>query len=193
MNKMSRFFFPIYLFLGFSIVVNGVSISIGENFLLLKVETQSLRYYQARRSSDLKNWTTAGMPYFLGDGKELDIQILPKEFLPSVGNTFFVVADGNSIPQYSNVNGPPILILAYTPFYPAELKQLGIEGEVVLVFVISSQGYVIDPIVESATDDRFSQEALRTIRAWQFIPARKDGEKPTTRVRQPLAFVLQNN
>lgn len=73
------------------------------------------------------------------------------------------------------------------PKYPADKERLGQEGWVVLSFVVSPDGTVVDPIVEdSSGQPSFEREALKAVASQRYTPATIDGkpvEQCATQVR----------
>ncbi len=76
------------------------------------------------------------------------------------------------------------------PVYPRELRRRKVEGTVYVVFVVDSDGRVVNPKVESATNDAFQDPALEAVRRWRFEPAVARGEKVRSKLRVPIRFSL---
>jgi protein TonB len=77
------------------------------------------------------------------------------------------------------------------PTYPYEMRRARISGEVVLGFIVDSEGNVLNPYIISSTNPAFEAEALRAIARWKFRPGKKGGVSVSTRnVQLPLAFNL---
>jgi len=74
------------------------------------------------------------------------------------------------------------------PAYPAALRQTGLKGTAVVTMLISAQGRVLDPVVDSASEPPFGEAALAAVRQWRFLPRVVDGQPVATRVSMPLAF-----
>lgn len=62
------------------------------------------------------------------------------------------------------------------PVYPQDQLNAGIEGWVVLSYVISAEGKVIDPIVLDSNSKHFERAALRSLQQYSYTPARFNGE-----------------
>lgn len=88
------------------------------------------------------------------------------------------------------VEQPPELVAAVPPAYPPALRRAGVEGRVVVVFVVDEQGRVLDPRVERSTRPEFEGPALEAVRKWRFRPGQKDGQPVRTFLRQPIRFSL---
>jgi TonB family protein len=74
------------------------------------------------------------------------------------------------------------------PAYPAALQQTGLKGTAVVTMLITAQGKVLDPVVESASEPPFGEEALSAVRQWRFLPRVIDGRPVETRVSVPFTF-----
>ena len=77
------------------------------------------------------------------------------------------------------------------PLYPAQARRRGIEGEVLLEFIVTTDGSVRNiTVVASTPGDTFVSAARRAIQRWRFTPGTRQGEAVNTRVRQKLTFAL---
>lgn len=78
------------------------------------------------------------------------------------------------------------------PTYPRDALALGLEGWVVLSYVVREDGSTADPVVESSSGIRdFELAAKRAVRGWRFEPATRNG-KPVEQceVRTRLVFAI---
>ncbi len=85
----------------------------------------------------------------------------------------------------------PRVISSVSPIYPDTMRRSGLEGRVVILFIVDENGLVRNARVESATNPAFSKPALDALRKWRFKPGIKDGRKVKTKVRQPMPFILR--
>lgn len=76
------------------------------------------------------------------------------------------------------------------PIYPSEMRRSGLRGEVIVGFVVDSQGEVRDPHIVRSSHPGFEQAAIDTVLKWKFKPGRKGGAAVNTKVQQPIAFSL---
>lgn len=88
------------------------------------------------------------------------------------------------------VETAPELIAAVPPVYPPALRRAGVEGRVVVVFVVDEQGRVQDARVEQSSRPEFEAPALEAVRKWRFRPGQKEGKPVRTYLRQPIRFSL---
>lgn len=75
--------------------------------------------------------------------------------------------------------------------YPRTLQARGIQGRVVLQFVVKSDGHV-DPasvVVQQSEADGLSDAAKQAIEKIQFVPGMVSGSAVATRVVFPITFV----
>ena len=78
------------------------------------------------------------------------------------------------------------------PHYPVAAVRMGVEGQVVLVAEVLTDGRAgTVEIVRSSGYTMLDQSALDAVKSWRFTPARKDGVITTQRVRIPIDFELK--
>lgn len=76
--------------------------------------------------------------------------------------------------------------------YPESAVKEGVQGRVVVDFIIDTRGKVTDARIVRSVDPRLDEEALRVINAspdWR--PGRVNGEKVRTSMTLPIEFVLE--
>ncbi len=79
------------------------------------------------------------------------------------------------------------------PRYPDDMSRAGTNGEVVIGFIVDSEGNAQNPYVISSTDRAFEAEALRAVARAKFKPGRKDGANvSTSNVRLPIIFKISD-
>jgi RNA polymerase sigma factor (sigma-70 family) len=83
---------------------------------------------------------------------------------------------------------PPKALTRKSPAYPADLRAAGIEGRVVVSFVIDAMGRVQNAQAVQSTHHAFEAAAVAAIKEWQFEPGRKGGRQVNTQVSQVLQF-----
>lgn len=71
---------------------------------------------------------------------------------------------------------PPKPVLTSAPVYPFELLEQKIKGSALIVFVIDPAGHTRQVIVREASRPEFGAAAAAMISAWEFEPARKNGQ-----------------
>ena len=88
----------------------------------------------------------------------------------------------------ADLDQAPTLVSSVPPVYPAALRRAKVEGTVVLVFVLSEEGRVEDPRVESSSHPEFENPAVSAVKRWRFQPGEKNGEAVRTYMRLPIRF-----
>jgi protein TonB len=77
------------------------------------------------------------------------------------------------------------------PVYPEEARQRGEEGRVVLHVMVAADGRAISVTVKASSRSRLlDDEAVRTVRHWQFEPATVEGVAVEGSLDVPIAFRL---
>ncbi len=76
------------------------------------------------------------------------------------------------------------------PVYPAEMAAAGIEGTVLVSFVVDSTGQVQGAKAVNSSRPEFEAAAVAAVENWQFDPGRKGGRVVNTRVSQQVVFNL---
>lgn len=76
--------------------------------------------------------------------------------------------------------------------YPTAAQEKGIQGKVILGFVVSKRGKVEDVRILRSLDPSLDKEALRVVKLLGYwIPGEQDGKKVAVRYTLPVAFRLQ--
>ncbi len=99
------------------------------------------------------------------------------------------------------VDEPPSTVSCPPVEYPALLRQANIEGEVLLEFVIETDGRVQSALIHavtasSATDvaaQMFVEQAKSMVAECRFLPGRVDGRPVRVLALMPVSFKLQPN
>jgi len=74
--------------------------------------------------------------------------------------------------------------------YPEEAKMLGIEGRLVLAFVVEPDGSTSDIRIVNSLHPLCDSAAVRALRHTSFIPGQHEGQPRRVRMRLPVRFVL---
>ena len=74
------------------------------------------------------------------------------------------------------------------PAYPATARASGLEGEVVVEFVVDPLGRVHDARVVRSTEAVFEETTLRAVAHWRFEPGTRGGTPVAFRLRLPVVF-----
>ena len=95
---------------------------------------------------------------------------------------------GLDIFDISELDQPPVPRRQISPVFPPEAKRMSLSGRVVVEFIVTTEGRVIDAKVVSSSDSIFNNYALDAVRKWVFTPGEKGGKKVNTRVQIPIPF-----
>ncbi len=79
------------------------------------------------------------------------------------------------------------------PVYPHRARLRGIEGVVMIEFVVRNDGTPGDiRVIEAYPHGWFEDAARRAVQRWRFRPGMRDGAPVPTRLRQQIRFELDN-
>lgn len=76
--------------------------------------------------------------------------------------------------------------------YPDMARKAGIEGRVVVQFIVNEKGEVEDPHVVRGIGGGTDEEAIRCVKQAEFKPGRQRGEPVRVQYSLPVVFRLQN-
>ncbi|NGP77319.1 energy transducer TonB [Balneolaceae bacterium YR4-1] len=76
--------------------------------------------------------------------------------------------------------------------YPEMARKAGIEGKVIVQFVVNAEGNVEDPRVIRGIGGGADEEALRCVKQSKFKPGRQRGQPVRVQYSLPVVFRLQN-
>jgi protein TonB len=78
------------------------------------------------------------------------------------------------------------------PQYPFEMRRAGITGEVVVGFIVDSEGKAVEVYAVRSTQREFEAAAIQAVGKWTFRPGRKGGRAVNTRMQVPIVFSLND-
>ena len=87
-------------------------------------------------------------------------------------------------------NQPPQPTDQPAPAYPFDLRKEQHEGQVTLLFTVTTDGRVTNPVVIQASNWVFRDLALDAVRKWKYTPALKDGRPVSATVNQSIVFTV---
>ena len=102
--------------------------------------------------------------------------------------------DAASVP-YKNVDDPPELVGGMTAFqesitYPEMAKEAGIEGRVIVQFVVDKDGNVTNPELVREDHTLLNDAALTAVKEQTFEPGLEEGELVPVQMSLPVTFRL---
>jgi TonB family protein len=74
------------------------------------------------------------------------------------------------------------------PEYTTEARKQGIQGNVLLSFVVTEDGAVTDILVLRHLGGGLDDQAVKTVQQWRFDPATLDGEAVPYRIKAAMSF-----
>jgi len=99
-------------------------------------------------------------------------------FGKGIGNLFNV----------GDLDQQPVARVRQAPSYPYDMRRAGINGSVVVEFIISTEGDVIQTQIVRSSHREFEMPALQAVQKWKFKPGRKGGRVVNVRASQLLEF-----
>ena len=76
--------------------------------------------------------------------------------------------------------------------YPAISAENGVQGRVIVQFVVNTDGSIVDPVVIRSVDPYLDKEAIRVVSAMpKWKPGEQRGKKVRVKYTLPVQFRLQ--
>ena len=82
----------------------------------------------------------------------------------------------------------PVAIDQMRAKYPPEYQKTGQTGEVLVDFVVGTDGSVINATAISSSDKAFEASAVEAVSKWLFQPGQKDGNVVNTHMQVPIVY-----
>ena len=148
------------------------------------LDAEALRLVKA-----MPRWTVAKDP---DKGKLKSVEIeLPIEFKLDGQPLSKVYDKVNELPQFPGGNHALFQFIKDNHRYPQIAKENGIQGRVILQFVVDETGKVSDPKVLRSVDPSLDAEAIRIVKAMpRWTPGMQDGKAVAVRYTLPVNFSL---
>ena len=116
------------------------------------------------------------------------VDIYSKKDKPDLA-TQHCLAIGSMQPWSAEQQQTPIYRV--NPMYPRSKAKKGIEGSVILSFIVNEQGFVTEPQIESSKGGTtFETESLKVLKRWRYAPKFEDGKPVKAETRVRLDFTL---
>lgn len=100
---------------------------------------------------------------------------------------------GIEVFDISKLDQAPVPKFRAKPQYPFEMRRAGITGEVVVEFIVDSNGDVRNAFSVRSTQRDFEQAAVQAVSKWKFRPGKKGGRSVNTRMQVPIVFTLNDD
>lgn len=96
------------------------------------------------------------------------------------------------VDQMPEFNGNVNQYLASNIVYPGSVREAGVDGRVVIKFVVSEDGSVTGAVVEKGVNSALDAEALRVVRGMpKWKPGKQNGKAVKVYYRVPVKFTLE--
>jgi periplasmic protein TonB len=93
----------------------------------------------------------------------------------------------------NNLDQRPVARVQPGPQYPYEMSRAGISGDVVVEFIINSNGDVVDTRIVRSSHREFEIPAMQAVQKWKFKAGRKGGRAVNVRASQLIEFNLEDS
>ncbi len=90
----------------------------------------------------------------------------------------------------SKLDQIPVPRFQARPQYPFEMRRAGIAGEVVVDFIVDTNGDVQNAYSVRSSQREFEAAAVQAVGKWKFKPGRKGGRNVNTHMQVPIVFTL---
>lgn len=118
-----------------------------------------------------------------------EIVVVGKNEAPNEGKVFDIV---EQMPQFSGGEEKLNEYLSTHVQYPKEAMEKGIQGRVIVAFVVNRDGSISDPKVARRIDPALDKEALRVINSMpRWTPGKQNGKNVRVNYTLPIYFRLQ--
>lgn len=109
---------------------------------------------------------------------------------PGVPGGSILGEGGVGIIRSDLLDKPPHARVQATPDYPSAARRDGMNGEVVVEFLVDETGRVTNPSIVRSTSSVFEEPSLRAVLKWRFEPGKRDGRVVRFRMAVPVVFRL---
>ncbi len=96
----------------------------------------------------------------------------------------------DAIYEPADLDRQPVPIKQPHPVYPYDMRKSGYSGEVVVEFILDTNGVVQSAFALSSTRPEFEKSAVQAVSKWRFRPGRKHGAPVYTRMQIPIVYSL---
>ncbi len=86
----------------------------------------------------------------------------------------------------------PVVQFQARPQYPFEMRRAGITGEVVVDFIVDTDGRVQLARAIRSSRVEFEASAVQAVSKWKYLPGQKNGKSVPTHLQTPIIFTIQN-
>ena len=95
------------------------------------------------------------------------------------------------MPSFPDGNAALMNYLSQNIKYPVIAEENGIQGRVIVQFVVGKDGHISDVRVAKSVDPSLDKEAVRVVKGMpKWIPGKQNGQTVTVRYTLPVTFRL---
>ena len=120
----------------------------------------------------------------LPDHNAIDTTKIPGNWLPN--------GPGPEVFNPSMLDQLPVPRHQARPVYPAVLRQRGVQGSVLVDFIVDTDGNVRNATAVRSTSPEFGASAVSAVSKWKFTPGRRANHAVFTHLQVPIEFTLDN-
>jgi protein TonB len=92
----------------------------------------------------------------------------------------------------SKLDKIPQATVQVRPQYPFEMRRAGISGNVLVDFIVDTNGEVRNAYAASSTQREFESAAVQAVSKWRFRPGMRGGRAVNTHMQVPIVFSLNS-
>ena len=125
-------------------------------------------------------------------GQAVDVKYVPVdvEEEPVEEEQIFQVVE--EMPEFPGGMAECLKFLDKNIKYPTIAQENGVQGRVIVQFVVNSDGTIVDPVVMRSVDPYLDKEALRVIKMMpKWKPGKQRGKAVRVKYTVPVTFKLQ--
>jgi len=101
--------------------------------------------------------------------------------------------NGIEVFDISKLDQQPVAKFQARPQFPFEMRRAGISGEVVVDFIVDTNGEVRNAFAAHSSQREFEAAAVQAVSKWKFRPGRKNGHAVFTHMQVPIVFTLNED
>jgi len=124
-------------------------------------------------------------------GQAVEVKYVPVEVEeePEEQQIFQVVEE---MPEFPGGMAECLKFLGKNIKYPTISQENGVQGKVIVQFVVNKDGSIVDPVVVRSVDPYLDKEALRVIKTMpKWKPGKQRGKAVRVKYTVPVTFKLQ--
>jgi protein TonB len=112
---------------------------------------------------------------------------------PRTGTANAVKGKMANLFDIKDLDRPPSPVFQPAPVFPVALKREVSQATVLVEFIVSNRGKVVEAVAVDSSYRGFEDAAVAGVMRWQFKPGMKGGRPVNTRMRVPLVFRVLDN